>query len=679
MVYKDHKNHPTIACYSGSLFLTSLASSLIGFIRLIQNSKSEQSIICSLQGVLIIYVTLASDIWPVCIAFNVWVQFNSNSLQGRDRWSIRMLLFVYAIISWGVPVFLTFAASIKSIMNGDMISWPNYCFPTPSGIHTAIFLICVAAMTTTLAFSVRNVILTIKYDTGQLGDSLVINRINFVWVICADFAMSATPWITFVFFGTTSEAVRKYLPRFCFSYKDNDKIPVRPSMIDRKSINTSSFLSHEPSLDDSTVVTEEKGSPQTPQHNFAMPGGSSVSTFSQRVDPNSPDPFSHRKNPSLTIKIDPIRPADDSKMANSRVSRVRKGKERATAIKKSFLYKTYADGSNDDYGSKNQDSSKNKKVDVSRGKSSAFHETAMPNRRSPRQTRHTITEGSKIQSRDIMNEPVRFLLKQFSFEKRHKSESIIKIPLEFGIKTYSHHSLLSIPSLNKVTDNKTTDNHVENVMSSSSTSQIVVTDDSQNIMPLPQSLSSLIPQTGLSAPPRKSSKESMKKQTINYPPNFYLTVNNGSLSTNATFGSQITPNSMVTGIVNSSLDQNLFAESSNNLSFRSPSLKLPSTPSFGTMAVHSTQRTNTQSSSSSKSSKTSSNNRSSAGTTRSSNGFTLTPRGSYPFNTTRPVTNNDNGSSSLAFDDENEERMGELRRIVEEFNQSSFKTQDSSL
>ncbi|CAG8594062.1 1240_t:CDS:2, partial [Racocetra fulgida] len=264
-------------------------------------------------------------------------------------------------------------------------------------------------------------------------------------------------------------------------------MPVRPSMINRKSINTSSFLSHEPSLDDSIVVTEEKGSPQTPQQNFAMPGGSSVSTFSQRVDPNSPDPFCHRKNPSLTIKIDPIRPVNDSKMANSRVSRVRKGKERAAAIKKSFLYKTHADGSNDDYGSKNQDSSKNKKVDVSRGKSSAFHETAMPNRRSPRQTRHTITE-------------VR-LLKQFSFEKRHKSESIFKLPPEFGIKTYSHHSSLSIPSLNKVTDNKTTDNHVANVMSSSSTSQIIVTDDPQNIIPLPRSLSSLIPQTGLSAPP----------------------------------------------------------------------------------------------------------------------------------------------------------------------------------
>ncbi|CAG8593062.1 12170_t:CDS:2 [Cetraspora pellucida] len=647
LVYKDHKNHPTIACYSGTLFLSSLVSSLIGFIRLIQNSKSEQNIICSLQAVLMIYVMLASDIWPVCIAFNVWVQFSSNSLQGRDRWSIRMLLFVYAIMSWGVPVFLTLAASIKPIMNGDMIPWPNYCMPTPSGILAAIFFIGAAAIITTLAFS----------------DCLI--HFNFV-----------------VFFGTTSEAARKYLPKCCFSYKNKNNVLVRPSMINRslrKSTTTPSLTSREHSLDDPNVVTEEKSSPQTPQSNFVMPGGSSVSTFSQRMNPNSPDPFSHRKNPSLTIKIDPIRPASDSKMANSKVSYVRKGKERATAIKKSLLHKTYADDSNDDYsylnvlsyGPKNQDSSKNKKVHVSRGKSSAFYETAMPNRRSPRQMRHTITEGNKTQSRDISDEPVRHLLKQFSFEKRHKSESILKLPSEFGIKTHSHHSLLSLK--------REIDNHVENVMSSSTTSQIIVTGDSQSIISLPQPLSSLMPQTGLSAPPHKSSKESIKKETINYPPNFYLTVNNGSSSsTNATFGSPITSKPMVTGIVNSTLDQNHSAENSNNLLFRPPPLRLPSTPSFGTMAVRSTKsRTNTQSSSSSKSSKTSSNNRSSAGTTRSSNGFTLTPRGSHPFNTTRPVTSNDNGSS-LAFGDENEERMGELRQIVEEFDQASFKTQNSS-
>ncbi|CAG8631906.1 16406_t:CDS:2 [Dentiscutata erythropus] len=713
IVYKDHKNHPTIACYSGTLFLASLVSGLVGFIRLIQGSTFEQNIICSFQGVMMIYIVLASEIWPACIAFNVWIQFNFGSV----RWSNRRLLFVYMTIGWGIPIVLTLAALINTNMNGGMIPWPNYCMPAPSIFLVVIFFIGVAAITTTLALSVRDVLLTIKYDIGQLGDNFVVvnnslnkriaifgiaitapffivfiastisflieNQLNFVWIICADFAMSAMPWITFVFFGTTSEAVRKYLPRCCFSSGNRDNVSVKPSRSLRKNINVPSSSSREPSLDDLIAVSEgEKVFSQTPPPNFGMPGGSTVSSFSQRADPNSPNPFSHRKNPSLTIKIDPIKPDYGSKIVNSRVSRIRKGKERVTSIRNSFLYKTHPNNSTDDYSysnvlsseSMNKDSSKNRKADVSHGKSTAFHEIVSPNRRSPRQTRHTITEGNKVEKHEFPGEPKKYLLKQFSFEKRHKSESIINLPSEFGVKVQSQNSSLSIPQ---------TDNHLVTIISPPTTSHITVTNNSQNIIPLPQSensvtpetlmvsglqneqnqitargsLSSLKPQIGLSAPPHKSSKESLKNKPIHHSLN--LSINNGSSSsTNATFGSPVTPKSMeLISTVNSFLD----AESSNNNPLsRSPSVGLPSTPSFGTMAVRSTKsRPNTQlSSSSSKSSKTtvSSNNRSSTSTTRSSNGFTLTPRGSRAFNTTRPITSNDNGLSSLASDDdENEE------------------------
>ncbi|KAF0441604.1 hypothetical protein F8M41_003784 [Gigaspora margarita] len=743
IVYKDHKNHPTIACYSGTLFLQSLVSGLVGFIRVIQSSQTEQNVICSFQGALMTYVLLALDIWPVCIALNVWIQFNPVSLQERERCSNRKILFIYMIISWGIPIILSLAVLINSSMNGGMIPWPNYCMPAPTTFFAAIFFICVVAIITTLALSVRDVLLTIKYDTGQLSDNLVVvdnslnkriaifgiaitapffiisiasiisflieNRLNFVWVISADFAMSTMPWITFVFFGTTSEATRKYLPRCCFPQENRNNIPVKPSTINqslRKSINVPSLPSREPSPDDLTIITREiKNFPQTPQLNFGMPSGSTVSTFSQRAGPNSTDPFSHRKNPSLTIKIDPIEPANGSKIINFRTSRIRKGKERMTTLRKSFLRKTNTDDSIDNYnylsGSVNKYSSKNKKIDVSRGKSSAFYETATPNRRSPR---NTIIKENKIEKCEFLDETKNYLLKQFSFEKRQKSESIIEIPSEFGIKTHSQNSSLSIQ----------TDNHI---ISQPSISQMITMDNSQNIVPLSQSENmisgreaelknkqieitvggSLTPQIGLSVPPHKTSKESLKEKAINNlhnlhnlnnlnnSPNIYLTVNNeSSSSTNATFGSKLTSKSIeLTGTNNSFLDQDYAESSNNNHLDHSPSLGLPSTPSFGTMAMHSTtSRTNTQSSSSSsKSSKTTvTNNRSSTGTTRSSNGFTLTPRGSRAFNNAmRLVIGNDNGSSSPALDDENEQRMRELRQIVEEFDdQTSFKSPNSS-
>ncbi|RIB01195.1 hypothetical protein C2G38_2256303 [Gigaspora rosea] len=722
IVYKGHKNHPTIACYSGTLFLQSLVSGLVGFIRATQSSQSEQNVICSFQGALMTYVLLALNIWPTCIASNVWIQFNSDSLQERERYSNRRLLFLYMIISWGIPLILSLVVLINSSMNGGMIPWPNYCMPAPTIFLAAIFFINVAAIITTLALSVRDVLLTIKYDTGQLSDNLVVvdnslnkriaifgiaitapffiisiasiisflieNRLNFVWVISADFGMSTMPWITFVFFGTTSEAARKYLPKCCFPKENRNNIQVKPSTINRslrKSINVPSLPSRESSPDDLTVITREiKIFPQTPELNFGMPGGSTVSTFSQRAGPNSTDPFCHRKNPSLTIKIDPIEPANGSKTVNFRTSRIRKGKERMTTFRKSFLRKTNTDDSIDNYnylsGSVNKYSSKNKKIDVSRGKSSAFYETT-PNRRSPR---NTIIEENKIETCEFSDETKNYFLKQFSFEKRQKSESIIEIPSEFQNSSF----LLQ-------TDN--------NIILQSSISQMTTMNNSQNIVPLPQSenmisgrkqkqimtggsLSSLAPQIGLSVPPHKTSKESLKEKAIHNlhnlhnSPYIYLTVNNES-SSKATFGSTVTSKSIETD--NSLLDQDYAESSKNNHLDSSPSLGLPSTPSFGTMAMRSTtSRTNTQSSSSSsKSSKTTvTNNRSSTGTTRSSNGFTLTPRGSRAFNNaTRFVIDNDNGSSSPALDDENEERMRELRQIVEEFDdQSSFKSPNSS-
>jgi hypothetical protein len=72
----------------------------------------------------------------------------------------------------------------------------------------------------------------------------------------------------------------------------------------------------------SLTLAVEKSSLEEQAAYQSTPG---PSTFSQRTDPNAPDPFTHRKNPSLTINVS---------QNNKRIS---KGKRTSVSIRKSFL------------------------------------------------------------------------------------------------------------------------------------------------------------------------------------------------------------------------------------------------------------------------------------------------------------------------------------------------------
>lgn len=73
----------------------------------------------------------------------------------------------------------------------------------------------------------------------------------------------------------------------------------------------------------SLTLAMEKSSLEE-QATYLTPG---PSTFSQRTNPNAPDPFSHRKNPSLTINVSP----------NNNNNRTSKGKRTSVSIRQSFL------------------------------------------------------------------------------------------------------------------------------------------------------------------------------------------------------------------------------------------------------------------------------------------------------------------------------------------------------
>jgi hypothetical protein len=78
-----------------------------------------------------------------------------------------------------------------------------------------------------------------------------------------------------------------------------------------------------------TLAAAEKSSLEEPTSETASRSSTpGPSTFSQRLDPHAPNPFSHRKNPSLTINVP----------SHNRTSKGSKGKDRTSvSIRQSFL------------------------------------------------------------------------------------------------------------------------------------------------------------------------------------------------------------------------------------------------------------------------------------------------------------------------------------------------------
>ncbi|PKK66505.1 hypothetical protein RhiirC2_29737 [Rhizophagus irregularis] len=181
----------------------------------------------------------------------------------------------------------------------------------------------------------------------------------------------------------------------------------------------------------SLTLAMEKSSLEEQATYLSTPG---PSTFSQRTNPNAPDPFSHRKNPSLTINVSPN---------NNNNNRTSKGKRTSVSIRQSFLARAL---------------SINKGPDNSYLSSTKTAENNNINSRSLRKVMKTINLPKKTYRRgnrfsnmlnnnrsafyfDTADGKPRFL-KTFSFENRKRTESVIGIPQEYVVD-----NIIDVPEL----------------------------------------------------------------------------------------------------------------------------------------------------------------------------------------------------------------------------------------
>ncbi|CAG8498881.1 2458_t:CDS:2 [Acaulospora colombiana] len=257
-----------------------------------------------------------------------------------------------------------------------------------------------------------------------------------------DFLIALLPYLTFIIFGANSNLLMNRFPCSApltgsthTSLESSPTTEVHISLFPQQIRENFSLSSS------TSQMTQEK--PTTPLRSLS-PG---PSTFSQRVGPNSLDPFMHRRNPSLTIKI-----------TNDNVNRNRKGKckisttiskRKSNSCKRSLGFERTT---RENDGGKN---GKRKESDISAssGKDTSAMKSGVSmnyGRRSPQTTAQPpiIKNGAECGSTSETSSPSSSLEespddrssevqyhKQFSFEKRSKVDSIIEIPPNFEINT----------------------------------------------------------------------------------------------------------------------------------------------------------------------------------------------------------------------------------------------------
>ncbi|RHZ60181.1 hypothetical protein Glove_357g20 [Diversispora epigaea] len=288
---------------------------------------------------------------------------NENNRKRRD-----FLLIWCIVIAWLLPMLMTFI----NWLLGSLDLWSYHCMISINATYSifGMFLMCVIATIITLMISICNIflirnrnnnnclntrinddILTLIKEISlharviifgiitsiilmaffviksiQILDNLSYTSITTTWT---DFLLVVLPYITFLIFGTTKEASQYYTP-ICFkrtntislvdqfsTINPNLRKPCEPH--DEDSIISFTTRSHTTasSLEGSLII-EMQDKVYSPQIKEKYKSGSpGPSTFSQRMNPISPDPFIHRKNPPLTIKVFSCNSSCNSSCCNS--------------------------------------------------------------------------------------------------------------------------------------------------------------------------------------------------------------------------------------------------------------------------------------------------------------------------------------------------------------------------
>ncbi|CAB4377304.1 hypothetical protein RhiirA1_438722 [Rhizophagus irregularis] len=454
VIYKNHKYHSTIAYFALTLIFSSINSCFLAFAKNGDIKNSANTLACDIQAFFISYLNSSAAIWPVCIQSNMTLILLKRRKQ-QSGWAGRQILLSFMALAWGLPMFFTIASFVLAVSEEGLKPWSYYCMLSEPAIGPAIgiYFVSLCAIIVTIIISAWNVKLVCnETENIELSKRIITFGIIATLPVCLatiarsfnviiykivdangtwpDFLLITIPYLTFIIFGTSSELISKILPSSSPCKRNRgDSLLLRFSIVNPTLIRRETMDDREQRL--SLTLAMEKSSLEEQATYLSTPG---PSTFSQRTNPNAPDPFSHRKNPSLTINVSPN---------NNNNNRTSKGKRTSVSIRQSFLARAL---------------SINKGPDNSYLSSTKTAENNNINSRSLRKVMKTINLPKKTYRRgnrfsnmlnnnrsafyfDTADGKPRFL-KTFSFENRKRTESVIGIPQEYVVD-----NIIDVPEL----------------------------------------------------------------------------------------------------------------------------------------------------------------------------------------------------------------------------------------
>ncbi|CAI2174549.1 14881_t:CDS:2 [Funneliformis geosporum] len=455
ILYKNHKHHSTIAYFALTLFISSINSCYLAFANNGNLGDTANTVACAFQAFFVTYLNTSIALWLVCIEYNGILIFtrrrrSRQRLQQNEIFGKNDLLS-FMLMSWGLPLFFTITATILAISKNGMEPWLYYCMISKPAIGPAIgiYFVSMCSIIITIILIAWNIKLIYDRESNvddeidiDLSRRIIAFGIVTLLPICLattarllmmlmmnwvddtgmwpDFLLVMIPYFTFMIYGTKPEIFRNFsqepISLSCRQKNRSDNLLINFAIINptlrRDSIEG---RQRNPSLYSSFT----KPSSEESIARSVTPG---PSTFSQRANSNATDPFSHRKNPSLTINV-------PGQYRNNRVR-----KRSSASIRKSFLARALSVNKN------SEDSNRSLTSDVesgqvnSRNLRKAMKSLKKPSFRrnmTPPSTHHTIAQfGRSNRNSDDNNWNTEKFLKKFSFENRSKTESVIHIPQE---------------------------------------------------------------------------------------------------------------------------------------------------------------------------------------------------------------------------------------------------------
>ncbi|CAG8485398.1 10184_t:CDS:2 [Acaulospora morrowiae] len=752
-----YRRYPTISCYSVTLLLDSIISGVIGLIISTLDNGMRichiqavliTYVICSLA------IWPACIEFTTWIGWNYDVYEREpvdderqmrglmHAREGARRQMTKKLLYGCMGAGWLFP---TFIALLMVLLVRDVTfePWSYHCTISKRNLPFAftqfftskiirvlgVFFICLLAMTATIIFSVLNAMLIRRHRNASRGITdislhkripifgIAVSILLFISLvmelICTlaessvksmgtwpDFLMALLPYMTFLILGTNlnfrmnssaSLSGSIHISLEGSSIIDVHERSITPSGIQENSLSPQQIQENLSSSPMSKIM-QEKNQVQTTLSYLSSTG---PSTFSQRMDPNSPNPFMHRKNPLLTIKI----PNDDA-IYNKKGKHYKISKRKNSSLKTPFVTEFgNSVGNNSSKNGKRKETESNASgvKDISAivgeepttyGRSTAFHRvstmrSSQTTTQSPK--RHVAecedTAGASLSSQsgdaEEVHDPSDKMLKEdyyhkeFSFEKRSNND-LVMFPSDLGF--YPNDNNKDLNSLRK-TEPSSDKDVIQNLsislygdtageLFSATIPQGSVKEHSDvgglnRGLLLQHSISSSASVKGSpsSSPTQQVPRRQQKQKVKSISPSVSFVDTPGQSSSN---------NLRLEKIPEERLDLEFFLVDVN----------LPMTPSFG-------MTSKTQITKSEKSSSGSSNSHNSMGTISANsrysnnNGFTLTPRGNIPLhllnrNSTGSLSTNSGSKdsrgsskgSTIDFGFYEEEKMREFRRLI---------------